>query len=456
MKKRRLLKFIMLFGDICLMYLSLFLALAVRYNDFTFLPGPQTTDFIYQFSIIFVFWTVTLYILDFFEVPPWKKILDFIKNLVIFSFIAFSSAVIYFYFYKAAIINPKTILLLHILFFVLLFFGWRYLISFLLKSRKLKEKVVIIDLPAGAEEFFEKDLLSCSGYKLLAFFSLKNNLKKLNKYSDYAKRGVVSDVKELKMLVEKEKVAMIVFPENFNEKLMQEVFSNLPFNLNYVGFADFYESLTKKTPIDAVNEAWFLKNISRFEKRSEKAMKRTVDVVFSLPGILITTLLFPFIALAIKIDSEGPVFYTQERVGKDKKTFNLYKFRTMKEVKNKEKETWRKNNEKEVTRVGKFLRKTHIDEFPQFFHILKGDISFVGPRPEWVKLVREFEKEIPFYSLRFVVKPGVTGWAQINYPASTSVQEAKEKFKYDLYYIKNRSLLLDLSVILKTFKKLFS
>ena len=122
---------------------------------------------------------------------------------------------------------------------------------------------------------------------------------------------------------------------------------------------------------------------------------------------------------------------------------------------NQEKDFWREKDEKQVTSIGKFLRSFYLDELPQFFNILKGDISFVGPRPEWVKLAEMFEKEIPFYSFRYIIRPGLTGWAQLNFPASTSVQEAKEKFQYDLYYIKNRSFFFDLAIILKTFRLLF-
>ena len=127
----------------------------------------------------------------------------------------------------------------------------------------------------------------------------------------------------------------------------------------------------------------------------------------------------------------------------------------MKISENQDKEFWREKDPGQITRVGKILRKYYLDEIPQFFHILKGDISFVGPRPEWIELAKIFEKEIPFYSLRYLAKPGFTGWAQLNFPPSTSIQEAKEKFQYDLYYIKNRSFFLDLEIILKTIRLIF-
>ena len=224
----------------------------------------------------------------------------------------------------------------------------------------------------------------------------------------------------------------------------------MPPKLNFINFTDFYEALTKKVPLETINEFWLLENISKTERKIEEILKRGFDIVFSVIGLMFTFFLFPFIALAIKIDSPGPIFYTQKRVGKDRKIFTLYKFRTMKVSKNQDKKIWREKDPKEVTKVGKFLRKFYLDELPQFYNILKGDLSFVGPRPEWVRLAKIFEKEIPFYSLRYLVKPGLTGWAQIKYKPSTSLAEAKEKFKYDLYYIKNRSFFFDLTIILKT------
>jgi lipopolysaccharide/colanic/teichoic acid biosynthesis glycosyltransferase len=184
-------------------------------------------------------------------------------------------------------------------------------------------------------------------------------------------------------------------------------------------------------------------------------LKRSFDILFSFLGLLFSIILFPFITLAIKLDSPGSIFYFQERVGFNGKEFILYKFRSMKESPDQYKEPWRERDGKQITRVGRFLRRTHLDEIPQLWSILKGDLSFVGPRPEWEKLAKNFEKEIHFYSLRYLIKPGLTGWAQLNYPASTSTEEAREKFKYDLYYIKNRNFFMDLGIILKTVRIIF-
>ena len=362
------------------------------------------------------------------------------RGLWIFIFLAGALGVIYFYLRPEALIAPKTILISDLLIFSLFLCGWRYIFSRILKLQNFREKIVMVGSPAELKDL-SPDLLNQNGYELVASF---------NSNSDF-------EFLKLKETIEKEKVNSIVLGFNFykNEQWVQQIFQNLPLKLNYISLDNFYENLTKKVPIEMIDEVWFLENLSRSEKRTEEILKRGLDVLFSFAGLLITAILFPFIALAIKIDSPGSVFYTQERIGKDRKNFTLYKFRTMKVSGDQDKKLWREKDPGQITRVGRILRRIHLDEFPQFWSILKGDLSFVGPRAEWEKLARIFEKEIPFYSQRYLVRPGFTGWAQINFPASASVEEAKEKFEYDLYYIKNRNFFLDLGIILKTIRIIF-
>ena len=434
------LKFVLLVGDIFLMYLALLLALAVRYGDFSFWPGPQTRVFLYHFSFISLFWLLFLFILDFYEIPPLKKVFEFFSNLIIFLLLAGAFGVAYFYLRPQPIIAPKTILILDLSIFSFFLCGWRYVFSRILKLQNFKEKIVLIGSLVEFKDL-SSDLLNQNGYEMVASFDPNSSL----------------DVSKLKEIIEKEKVNSVVFALNSqrNEDLVKQIFSNLPLKLNFISFPSFYESVAKKVPLEAIDEFWFLENLSHSEKRIDEILKRGFDILFSFVGLLITAVLFPFIALAIKINSPGPVFYSQKRVGKDRKVFTLYKFRTMKEDLNRDKELWREKDPGQITRVGNFLRRIHLDEFPQFWSILKGDLSFVGPRPEWVELAKIFEKEIPFYSQRYLVRPGFTGWAQLNFPPSTSVEEAKEKFQYDLYYIKNRSFFLDLGIILKTIRIIF-
>lgn len=458
LNKNNFLKFVLLVGDVVLMYFALFLALAVRYGDFSFLPGPQTKVFLFHFSFIFLFWILILYVLDFYEIPFFKRVFDFLRNLLIFIFLAGIMGTTYFYLKPESGIAPKTILFFDVLIFSLFFCLWRYIFYRILRIKNFREKIIIVSFRPGLEELVDNNFLSHAGYEILAFFSPNVSFsEKLLAFVGVAKYGIVSDINKLREIVEKEKVTSVVLPRFLegNEKITHQIFSNLPLKMNYISFADFYENLTKKVAIDAVNEAWFLENISRSEKKIDNILKRGFDILFSFIWLLITAVLFPFIALMIKLDSPGPVFYAQKRVGKDGKTFVIYKFRTMYTGAEKNGPQWAQPNDSRITRAGKILRKLYLDEFPQFYNILKGNMSFVGPRPERPEFVEKLKKEILYYDIRHIIKPGFTGWAQINFPASTSVEEAKEKFKYDLYYIKNRNFFMDLGIILKTIKIIF-
>lgn len=455
--QKNLLKFILFLGDIFLMYGALLLTLGIRYGDFSFWPGPQTRVFIWHFTFISLFWFLLLFLLDFYEIPPLKKIFDFLSNLIIFLLLAGVLAVIYFYLRPRLIITPKTILVLDVLIFGVLLTGWRYFFSYILKLLNFKEKIAIIGFRPEFKELFS-NFFSSAGYEISAFFNHYPSFSQpLASFSNLAKYGIITDISQLKEIIEKEKANSIIFALDFysNKELVRQVFSILPLKLNYISFADFYENLTKKVPLEVINEVWFLENLSRAERKISQLLKRSFDIFFSLLGLLITFVLFPFLALAVKIDSPGSVFYSQKRIGKDGKIFTLYKFRTMKKNAEQTGPQWALPNDPRITWAGKVLRAIYLDEFPQFYNILKGDISFVGPRPERPEFVSQLKKEIPYYDIRHIIKPGFTGWAQLNYRYGSSTEEAKEKLKYDLYYIKNYSFFLDLGIILKTIKIIF-
>ncbi len=183
-----------------------------------------------------------------------------------------------------------------------------------------------------------------------------------------------------------------------------------------------------------------------------KKLKKYFDIILSLVGLILFTPFMLLIAMATKLESAGPVFYRQERVGEDGTIFTLLKFRSMKEGAEENGPVWAVVNDDRVTRVGRVIRKLRLDEIPQMINVLRGEMSFVGPRPERPFFVKKLKGEIPFYSLRHSVKPGVTGWAQIYYPYGATKEDAQEKLKYDLYYIKHLSPLLDITIILETIK----
>ncbi|RBP37822.1 sugar transferase [Garciella nitratireducens] len=197
-------------------------------------------------------------------------------------------------------------------------------------------------------------------------------------------------------------------------------------------------------------------NIKKFYIKQEQdsriaynVVKRLIDIFLSLLGVVIGVPFIIIFGILIKLESSGPIIYTQERVGKDGKVFNIYKLRSMRKDAEKNGAQWAKKDDPRVTRVGKFIRLTRIDEIPQLFNILKGDMSIVGPRPERPNFTLEFNKEIPGFINRTIVKPGLTGWAQVNGGYDMS---PREKLQYDLEYIRNQSLWLDIKIIFKTFK----
>jgi exopolysaccharide biosynthesis polyprenyl glycosylphosphotransferase len=214
-----------------------------------------------------------------------------------------------------------------------------------------------------------------------------------------------------------------------------------------------YETLTGKVPVTRVTDSWFLfhNQGAIFNPAVYRKMKKIIDKVFALIGIILTCPLMLLAALAIKLTSKGPTFFKQERLSQNERPFTLIKFRTM--IDNAEKLTgpkWASEDDPRITKVGRFLRKSRLDELPQFFNVLKGDMSFVGPRPIRKQVADMLAKEFPYYRLRFTIKPGLTGWAQVRGDYAGSKEGQFEKLQYDLYYVQNQSILFDLFISLKT------
>ncbi|MET1253769.1 exopolysaccharide biosynthesis polyprenyl glycosylphosphotransferase [Aliikangiella maris] len=181
-------------------------------------------------------------------------------------------------------------------------------------------------------------------------------------------------------------------------------------------------------------------------------IKRMVDILLSSVMLLLSLPLYPVLVVLIKKESglNAPAFYLQKRVGQDEKVFVIYKFRSMIENAEKLGAQWAAKDDNRVTRIGRIMRKTRVDELPQLLNVLKGDMSFVGPRPERPEFVEKLAENIPYYRMRYRVKPGITGWAQVSYPYGDDIKDAKEKLQFDLYYIKNYSVFLDLAILAQT------
>jgi sugar transferase (PEP-CTERM system associated) len=221
-------------------------------------------------------------------------------------------------------------------------------------------------------------------------------------------------------------------------------------------YLSFWEREAGQIDIDHVGAGWlafaegFRLNLAR------RAVKRVVDVLVSSLFLVISSPLMLIVAALIKLESRGPVFFTQDRVGLDGKIFKVFKLRSMRvDAEHDGVPRWATQDDDRTTRVGRFIRKVRIDEFPQVINVLQGDMSFIGPRPERPFFVDQIRKEIPFYDLRQRVRPGITGWAQVNYPYGASIEDAKKKLAYDLYYVKNNDLLLDLAILVQTVRVIF-
>jgi sugar transferase (PEP-CTERM system associated) len=214
-----------------------------------------------------------------------------------------------------------------------------------------------------------------------------------------------------------------------------------------------YEHITGKIAVEALRPSYLILGDGFGRTYPGELAKRCGDVVLSLAGLVLLWPMMLAAAVAVRLDSQGPVLFRQERVGRDGKTFTVLKFRSMRtDAESHSGPVWAQANDPRITRIGRWLRKTRVDELPQLFNILAGDMSLVGPRPERPVFVADLERQIPYYNLRHIVKPGLTGWAQINYPYGNTVEDALQKLQYDLFYIKNRSLLFDLSVLFTTIK----
>jgi len=405
-----------------LFYVSLYVAASLRNLR------PDTDHFLQlaaPFTAIFIFWILLLFIFDFYKKPPYEKKLLFFRNLFIFFLSAFVSGVIYFYFYPLEPITPKTILILTIVVFITGSTIWRYLLTHSLELKKLTKKFLIV----GEDEEIKKitDInLKKRGYFLVATYDIDDQ------------KG---DIFDKKMKKDLNKVDFAVVGRGVDKSLSER----LPMDVSYIDFLDFYENLEERIPLVCIDNLWILKNLADGDRGRYMKTKRVLEIPVSVVGLIMTAIISPLIFLLIKIDSPGPVIYKQVRRGYKEKEFVLYKFRTMTDS----------NKDKKVTRIGRLLRKLKIDELPQFWNVLKGDLSFIGPRPEWIRLAEKFEENIPFYSLRYMVKPGITGWAQINCRGTYKVGEEYEKLSYDFYYLKNYSPTLDLIIILKTVRALF-
>jgi len=442
-------KIILLLGDVVILYVSLAVALAIRYHGFDF--SIFEAHFI-PFSIIYLAWLIVFYIHDLYELDIAKNNVEFSSALIRALIVGGLISVAFFYLAPKFVfgsLTPKTNLFLNIVVFVILFYGWRYLFNFLAGSLKIKINTAIIGYNPQAIEL-AKELIKNPqlGYKLKLIIKNHEDIDR----TELPEIKVLQGFKNLRETLQQEKVSIaIVAPEVYkSQDIIQNLFDCIRYKIDFVNLSDFYENTTKKIPLTAIDQVWFLKNISQKNKQAYEFFKRLFDFILGLILLIITLPLWLIIAIIIKAESPGRVFYTQTRIGRGGKPSKIIKFRSMIKDAEKNGPQMAQENDTRITKFGGFLRKTRLDELPQLLNIAKGDMSFVGPRAERPEFHQELKTHIPFYQERYLIKPGLSGWAQIKYGYGSSVEDNFEKVQYDLYYIKHRSFVFDLSIILKT------
>lgn len=266
---------------------------------------------------------------------------------------------------------------------------------------------------------------------------------------------VLGDHNNLPEIIQDQNITdlILAISNEMNADMFQTILAMQESGMNMATMQDTYESLTGRVPISLLASDWVIRSFIDRTPSSGiyRILKRLMDLALSLVGMVGLVILYPVIAIIISIDSKGPVIFKQIRLGRSGHPYTILKFRTMKDSQDMEKEALvTASNDPRVTRVGRILRKTHLDEIPQIINVLRGEMSFVGPRSERSELVGVFQKDVPFYRARMLVKPGITGWAQIHQAYAETVDETSVKLEYDLFYIQHASILMDFSIILRT------
>lgn len=329
--------------------------------------------------------------------------------------------------------------------------AWRAVYIRLYTSSELMRRVLVIGAGKAGRTLVEAyRKLNPPPFILVGF--IDDDLSKKNKsYNGFA---VLGGSERLLELIEEHRIsdAVVAINGEIKGETFQTILDVQERGVEVTRMPIMYEELTQRVPIEHLETDWVIRSfVDQVRVHGlYELLKRSMDVLGGMVGVIIFLLAFPFIGAAIVLETGFPIFYSQPRLGKGGKIFQTLKFRTMKQNAEEDGVKAAEENDPRITKVGNFLRKTRLDEIPQFWTVLFGEMSLVGPRAERPELVTSYQKQIPFYRARLLVKPGLTGWAQINYGYVATVKETVVKLEYDLYYIKHRTLNLDFSIVLRT------
>lgn len=450
MLSNNLKKAFLLIVDTFVLFLSLYISLNLRY--FTNPENIMWDKHVKLFIPIFLIWLLVFYInslYDFRKFINQGKLIANVNRSILLSFLV---SIVFLYLIPNGELSPKTNLIIFSVVFYVFFLIWRLAFTILNHKYLPSTNIGII----GYNEIIRQSIKLIRdntqlGYNIKFLVSEKNHV--MIEVAEHYNLNLIDDVNQLSRAVKDYKINVLVLEKNINEmkELQKTLFNLLPTGVNYCTLSKFYEQISGQIPLDILSKGWFLENLNLANKKAFERIKRLYDVFFASIFLIIASPFCLIIAIMVRLSGKGPIIFKQTRVGQNSKKFKFYKFRTMKTEGNNFSPTTEKDSR--ITKIGDFLRKSRLDEIPQLWNVLKGDMSFVGPRPERPELIKDLASNIPFYNIRHLVKPGITGWDQISGEYhSPSIKDTYKKLQYDLYYLKNRSISLDISIILKTIK----
>lgn len=442
----------LLLADAAILYVGVILAMYLRLGFAGSENELNNKNGWLKIALASVVCLVILYFYDLYDYIVMTNRRELILRVVQALGIAWALLALLFYFVPPLLIG-RGVSVLSVPLVLGLLIGWRIFIHSLTGHPEIGEKILVVGTGQTAMDTAEavwqrRD----AGYRIVGFVS-ENGAKPMQKLG---RSVILGKAHELESVILNEKVDRVViavrerrgaFP---TEALLK---MSLAGDISIEECTSFFERITGKVHVDMLRPSWLIFAGRRKDSPVKAVFRESIHRMLALVGLVLSLPIAILAAVLIKLESRGPIFYKQERVGTNGRVFNVIKFRSMRtDAEADGTPIWAVSNDERVTRVGKVIRKLRIDEIPQFWNILKGEMNFVGPRPERPHFVKRLATEIPYYEHRHLVAPGLTGWAQIKYPYGASVDDARQKLQYDLYYIKNQSLTLDLVIVFETVK----
>jgi len=446
LRYNRKIKTLLFAGDLFLISISIYISFLIRLQNMDTLPKHAFAALIAISSYIVVF-----YVFDLYNLTYKFKSAVFLARFILALIACTLSLAIIFYLLPGWKLGRGFLIIISFFVFLLVFL-WRLVFYAFIGPPKSANRIIIVGSGVSGETIYDVIRTKSNFFRIVGFLDDKPELHNTKIRS----HKVLGNSSLLSIMINNNEIdtAVIAIKHEKNRDLLRQIVYAKMKGLDIYDMPRLYEELTGKLPINHMDDAWMSYTTFKGIRKDLYTLhiKRIADIMLSLTGLTLLSPLMLLTAFAIKLDSRGPVFYRQKRVGQNDSIFELLKFRSMSMDAESAGAVWAQVDDPRVTRVGRIIRKTRIDEIPQMWNVLKGEMSFIGPRPERPEFVAELAKEIPFYSFRHSVKSGITGWAQIKYRYGASQEDSFEKLQYDLYYIKNLSIFLDVQILLQTIK----